>query len=185
MIWSRRRDRSLRPDDPLVYELAELRRQQFDGMIWQVPVITFAGQAFVFSVLLGSGTAAWARIFAGVFSVGLSYLSLLLLARHRQADEATGQWLAQYELAHGWTVEEQQHGTAWVNRRNSVLPGPPAPTEPPHPGRKRRRTGWGRVPLLNGYKTWVVALYALMVFAAIATILGALTDFHVIDLQPF
>lgn len=153
-------------------------------MIWQVPVITFAGQAFVFSVLLGSDTAAWARIFAGVFSVGLSYLSLLLLARHRQAEEATGRWLTQYELSHGWAAGEQQHGRAWVDRRNSVLPGLPELTLQPQSGRKQRRTGWGRVPLLNGYKTWVIALYALMVVATVATILGALTDFHVIDLRP-
>lgn len=167
---------TLQSNDPLVYELVELRRQQFDGMIWQVPALTFAGQAFLFSVLLGSDTAPWARIAAGVFSVGISYLSLMLLARHRQAEEAASQWLHQYEVQHGWPPSDYQHGREWAKRRNALIPGV-ANAKP------SRRTGWGRVPLANGFKTWVVALYLLMIISVVSTVIGVLGDFGALDLN--
>ena len=166
----------LKPDDPLVYELVELRRQQFDGMIWQVPALTFAGQAFLFSVLLGPDVASWARVAAGVFSIGISYLSLMLLARHRQAEEADSTWLREYERRNGWPEEDYQHGPEWAKRRNALIPAIPTP-------RPRRRTAWGRVPLANGYKTWVIALYALIVIAALSTTMGVFTDLGVIDVR--
>ncbi len=174
MFWGNRQ-RPLQPTDPLLYELVELRRQQFDGLIWQVPALTFAGQAFIFTVLLDPDTRWWARIIAGILSVGISFLALLLIARHRQAEEMTSRWLSKQEA--DWPAEDRQHGTEWRNRRNKILPGlsEDASETASDSG---RRTGWGFVPLANGYKTWVVALWLLILMTIVATVAGVSVDFY-------
>lgn len=174
-FWGKR-STPLQPSDPLLYELVELRRQQFDGLIWQVPALTFAGQAFLYSVLLGADTEPWARAVTGIVSVGISYLSLMLLSRHRQAEEFASRWLHEYEKRHGWPEADHQHGGEWAKARNKLIPGVK------NPGPKRR-LGFGGVPLVNGYKTWVVALYVLIAITAGSTALGILSDLGVVDLS--
>lgn len=174
-FWGKR-STPLQPSDPLLYELVELRRQQFDGLIWQVPALTFAGQAFLYSVLLGADTEPWARGVTGIVSIGISYLSLMLLSRHRQAEEFASRWLHEYEKRHGWPKADHQHGGEWAKARNKLIPG----VENPGP---KRRLGFGGVPLVNGYKTWVVALYVLIAITAGSTALGILSDYGVLDIS--
>lgn len=159
--------RPLQHDADLVYELVELRRQNFDTMLWQVPAIAFAGQALIFTVLLSQDAAWWARIIAGTFSIGLSVGSLLLLARHRQAEEADAEWLAAFEEQAGWPDDHRQHGPRWRERREKVLPGPAVQAT-------GRRTGWGRIPLVNTYVIWVITFWFLIGLALVATVSGGL-----------
>jgi hypothetical protein len=155
--------RRLRWDDPLVYELVEVRRQQWDVLIWQIPLLTFTGQAFIFTVLLGPDTTKWGRLAAGAISIAISLLGLLLLARHRQAEQADATWLSDYESK--WPADQRQHGDGWIERRNRQLPGLSTKT----PG---RTTGWARLPLFPGYKTWVVAHFALALFSLAVIVLS-------------
>ena len=136
--------RNLRADDPLVYELVELRRQQWDLMIWQIPILTLTGQAFLFTIILGGSTAPWARVLAGVMSLGISFLSLLLLTRHRQAEQADAAWLASRERE--WDARDAQHGLAWTRRRDLHLPGFSESESRSRRLLRKRNRGWGLVP---------------------------------------
>jgi len=152
-----------------MFELVEIRRQQWDTLIWQIPLLTFTGQAFIFTVMLAGDTAFWGRVLAAVMSVSISVLGLLLLARHRQAEQADSRWLMEYAQREKWPAEHFQHGEGWIARRNHELPGLPSI---PSTATRARRTGWMRVPLAPGYKTWVVAHFVLIVFAIAAVALA-------------
>jgi hypothetical protein len=51
------------------YAAVAARRAHFDQMLWQVPVISLAGQAFLFSLALSHDTARTTRIIVSLLSL--------------------------------------------------------------------------------------------------------------------
>lgn len=129
------------PNPDLVYAAVAARRNHFDAMAWQVPIISFTAQAFLFTIALGAETTQFARTIAGSLSVLITVLCVLLLARHRQADIADAEWLEEQEEALPKSL--RVHGDPWRRRRDAVLPA--------------RGLASG-VPLLNAYKTWLLGM---------------------------
>jgi hypothetical protein len=144
-----------KPDDEdqrLLYQVVAARRIQWDNLIWQVPLLSLTAQAFLFSIALGSDARPVSRIVASGLSMVVSVLCILLMARHRQADVADAAWLERWEKSHsGGDPERVIHGEPWRIRRNAARP----------------ELGlFGRIPLLPGYRTWIVGLLVFFVVAA-------------------
>jgi hypothetical protein len=107
-------------DDLALYEAVASRRAQWDNLLWQVPVLSFTAQAFLFTIALGADTRLAARILACLLSLVITVLSIHLMCRHRQADVTDAEWLEEYEQARfGETV----HGHPWRDRRNKNSAG--------------------------------------------------------------
>jgi hypothetical protein len=79
------------------YAAVAARRTQFDQLVWQVPVLSLTAQAFLFSIALSSDGTRTTRIIASLLSLVMTFLSLHLMVKHRQAEVADSQWLEAYE----------------------------------------------------------------------------------------
>ena len=84
-----------------VYAAVAARRTSFDNMLWQVPVLSFTAQAFLFSIALSPDSTRSARMITSLLALLMSVLSIHLLTRHRQAEVADGEWLGQLEQQFG------------------------------------------------------------------------------------
>jgi hypothetical protein len=144
------------------YAAVAARRAHFDQLLWQVPVISLAAQAFLFSIALSPDAARTSKIIASFLSVVMTFLSLQLMVRHRQAEVADSQWLEAYEKdspspagVPAWPM----HGPTWAAYRNSI---------DPQIGRI------GVLSKLGGFRTWVwgisgfgIAAIIVLVFAIV------------------
>ena len=110
------------PSDLPLYQAVAARRMQWDALLWQVPSLSLAAQAFLLTIAFGPDTSRTSRLLASGLAVVAAMLSLHLLIRHRQAEVTDAHWLATYEQQHfGATA----HGPKWRERRNAtVIPGP-------------------------------------------------------------
>jgi hypothetical protein len=107
------------------YAATATRRTQFDQLVWQVPVLSLTAQAFLFSIALSPDAARMARIIASFLSLVMTFLSLHLMVKHRQAEVADSEWLEKYELrfdAPGAGLHWPMHGQAWSEYRMGVDP---------------------------------------------------------------
>lgn len=126
---------------PEVYAAVAARRSQFDSLLWQVPVLTITAQAFLFTISLGSDTQAPARIISCLLSLLITFLTLQLFARHRQAEVTDAHWLEDYERHHYGSG--QAHGVSWQRSRNQIHPD------------AGLFSPFARLP---GFKTWSIGL---------------------------
>lgn len=94
---------------------------QWDALLWQVPSLSLAAQAFLLTIAFGPDTSRWSRLLSSGLAVVAALLSLHLLIRHRQAEVTDAEWLAEYEKKHFGTTA---HGPEWRDRRNATaVPG--------------------------------------------------------------
>jgi len=108
--------------DDAIYAAVASRRAGFDNMAWQVPIISLTAQAFLFTIALGPDSRPYARLISASLAFVVSLLSMLLLARHRQADIADAQWLADLEKRRGRASKQRMaaHGSVWRERRENT-----------------------------------------------------------------
>jgi hypothetical protein len=87
-----------------------------------VPVISLTAQAFLFTIALGPESRPFARVVACSLALAITILSMLLLARHRQADIADAHWLADLETRRHRASKEDlvAHGPTWRARREAT-----------------------------------------------------------------
>jgi len=142
-----------------VYAAVAARRTQFDSLVWQVPILSLTAQAFLFTVALSQGNDAWARVISSLLSLNISTISIMLMARHRQAEIHDAAWLETVERDHLHLGALTTHGTAFRDQRN---------------GTDIRADRIGKlIPMQPMFKVWVVGL-ALFGVAAIAVIIRTL-----------
>ncbi len=137
----------------MIYASVEARRLQWDNLLWQVPVLSFTAQAFLFSIALAPDSRSIARIIVMLLSIVITFLSITLMARHRQAEVTDSRWLENFESE--WDEADRQHGPSWLDRRNEEKPGASVLDR--------------IVPLLPGYITWQIGI-SLFGVAALAVI---------------
>jgi hypothetical protein len=106
------------PPDLPVYQVVAARRMQWDALLWQVPSLSLAAQAFLLTLAFGPDTSRTSRLLASGLAVVAALLSLHLLTRHRQAEVTDAHWLAAYEKQHFGTTA---HGPEWRDRRNATV----------------------------------------------------------------
>lgn len=108
-----------------VYQVVAARRLQWDALVWQVPVLSLTAQAFLFTISLDPGTSRTARVMASLLSLVITFLSIELMSRHRQAEIMDARWLeAVEEETFGRDDVLVVHGDAYRRRRNSTPSGP-------------------------------------------------------------
>lgn len=105
------------PDD--FYRLMWCRRQHFESMLWQTPVIALTAQAFLFTIALDSETRTTGRILSALLLVGLSTASALLFQKHRALEVKASRWLEALEVPPNRIHGRQGHarceaGDPWI-----------------------------------------------------------------------
>jgi hypothetical protein len=142
------------------YAAVAARRTQFDQLVWQVPVLSLTAQAFLFSIALSPAGTRTTRIIASLLSLVMTFLSLHLMVKHRQAEVADGQWLEAYEKEFPAPVGAPRwpmHGRSWADYRNSI---------DPNIGRL------GGLSKLTGFRIWSWGLSAFGMAAIIVLLLA-------------
>lgn len=136
--------------DEIVYEAVVARRLQWDNLVWQVPILSLTAQAFLFTIALGSGSTTVARCTSAGLSLVITFLSVTLMARHRQAELVDAHWLEEYDRTHFPHLSDPDH------------PVPPVHGREFRARRDAQRIDAGVVgkliPMLPGFKTWVLGL---------------------------
>jgi len=79
------------------YAAIAARRAQWDSLVWQVSTLALTAQAFLFTIALTQGNDAWARMISSVPSLNITVISILLMARQRQAEIHDANWLERVE----------------------------------------------------------------------------------------
>jgi hypothetical protein len=79
------------------YQIASTRRQSYDNMLWQTPIVSLTGLAFLFLIALSHDTSPFARILASVLALLTSGVSAQLMAKHRHFEILWAEWLRDFE----------------------------------------------------------------------------------------
>jgi hypothetical protein len=131
------------------YDVVASRRVATDGMLWQTPVLSLTAQAFLFTIALGPGSSAGARIIAATLALVASLASIQLMAKHRFHEERDSGLLREYEDA---------------KPGFQAIHGPPA----------NAKRAWY---LFSSYRLWLVML-AVFAIAAVVVIVGVLASWN-------
>lgn len=103
-------------------ELLEQRRKSSESLMWQLPSISIAAQAFLLSVGLAGDTRAWAQIAAGLLGLLVSLATPFVVAFQGVRVTALTRWLdneiANPALSHPVGLNRAQR---WLLR---TLPSP-------------------------------------------------------------
>ena len=101
-----------------VYSALATRRISWDTMLWQVPVLSMTGQAFLLTIALGQGSTHVARYISSSLSVVAASTSLILMAGHRRSELADAQSLQEFEENH--SPNFVVHGLLFSQRRRAI-----------------------------------------------------------------
>ena len=83
-----------------IYQTIANRRQVYDTLIWQVPVISLTAQAFLFTIALGS-TSIVARLISASLAFVTSVISMQLMSKHRLHESIDSKLLEKLETTLG------------------------------------------------------------------------------------
>jgi colanic acid biosynthesis protein WcaH len=84
---------------PEQYDALNARRDSFNNLLWQTPVLSLTAQAFLFTIIFSTGASTVGRIVAGILSAIIAVASLQLLAKHRFMEKQHAKILHTYEDA--------------------------------------------------------------------------------------
>ena len=85
------------------YPILAARRQNYDAMLWQTPVISLTAQSFLFLIALGTGDP-YGRLIAALLALITALASAQLLAKHRYLEIYYAELLKGYERAKEWAL---------------------------------------------------------------------------------
>lgn len=123
------------------YGLLNSRRDSFNNLLWQTPVLSLTAQAFLFSIILSASTTTTARLFAAAISIATALASVQLLTKHRIMEAEHARMLHNYEEDFGlFAVNKKPIFKTWYTR-------------------------------LSSYWVWVSVLWGFAVAAALSTVL--------------
>jgi hypothetical protein len=97
------------------YAALSARRTARDSMLWQVPALTLAAQAFLLTIALNSATTPPARGLASGLAFLAALMGMQLLSRHTLLERQDAKWLEAAERA-----DDEQ--TRIVHARPDALP---------------------------------------------------------------
>ena len=94
-----------------LFPILEERRRGFETVMWQVPSLSVAAQAFLFSAAFGSNTPRYARVIVAILGLVAVVAALHLLAKHRYLESLHGQveMLCMDQLGWPQLYREQLH----------------------------------------------------------------------------
>jgi hypothetical protein len=87
--------------EPWQVEMLERRRIVFEQLLWQIPSASFAGQAFLLTIVLGTAASGLSRLVAALFGFGAAVAVLVAYVKHRYTEEAYAEWINSTEMRAG------------------------------------------------------------------------------------
>lgn len=103
------------------YEIINARRDVANNLVWQTPVVSLTGLAFLFSVLLAADTPASGRVIAALLAVCTCGASLHLSAKQRHFEEQSSKMADAYERRMGlYHMNARSNPTGPLLRRSAV-----------------------------------------------------------------
>jgi hypothetical protein len=97
---------------PIVqYQIAAARRQHYDNLLWQTPVISMTAQAFLFTIALGNGEP-FERSIASFLACVVALASIHLMAKHRFFELEYAKKIVEMEKANEWPNISDQMNSA-------------------------------------------------------------------------
>ena len=79
------------------YEILASRRQSYDEMMWQAPVLSLTAQAFLLTIALGPGSTTRARLIASFLAAVAAIASVILMQKHRTLERECSRQLEEFE----------------------------------------------------------------------------------------
>lgn len=102
------------------YQVLNTRRDIFNNLVWQTPVLSLTAQAFLFMIILSKDVTEPGRMLASVLAMIAALGSLQLLAKHRFMEEQHAMLLHSYEDAFTWYAANRKFRAAnWFVRLSS------------------------------------------------------------------
>jgi hypothetical protein len=80
-----------------IYQTVAARRESHDEMLWQVPGLGIAAQAFLLTIALDPGSTDLARGLSALLAFVAALAGIQLLLKHRFAEETLSEWLTRFE----------------------------------------------------------------------------------------
>lgn len=102
------------------YSAANARRFQNFSFVWQASALGLAGQAFLFTIVLGSTTSNMGRDVACALSIAIAFASLILIHSQRDYQETEGRWMDLIEEEFSFP-QRMEHNKGKAVRHDAVL----------------------------------------------------------------
>jgi hypothetical protein len=148
-----------------VWRAVSIRRLQWDNLLWQIPLLSVTGEAFLFLIILGDRTSYFSRNLSSILSMIVSTASLHLFARQR-ASELHDSFLL--EAIEKRNLGFSFHGEKFKDSREKYVTH-----------ELRSRSKWNifdlSVQKLNGsraYPYWMIVFFAFLTAALLCLILN-------------
>ncbi len=99
------------PDERVdtVYSVVASRRTAFDTMMWQVPALGLAAQAFLLTIAYGGTSSDPARVVAGLLSVIVALVAIQTMLKHRSNEKTDNLILERIEQQVGIRLDAETH----------------------------------------------------------------------------
>jgi len=120
------------------YEILNSRRDSFNNLVWQTPVLSLTAQAFLFTIIYTSTASNVARTIVAALSIILALASIQLLLKHRFMEAEHAKFLH--------TFEKTQNSNP-INRR---------------------MLSSNKIIAISSYKVWLGALLAVLFGALVS-----------------
>lgn len=85
--------------DERQYEIVVARRQAYDALLWQTPVLSLTALAFLLTIALAPETTLWGRRFASTLALVAAVASVQLMWKHRFMEVRDSRLLKAFEEA--------------------------------------------------------------------------------------
>lgn len=86
--------------DKSQYQILNARRDSFNTLLWQTPVLGLTAQAFLFTIVLSGNVSMGGRTIAAGLAAISALISLQLLGKHRYMEKKHAKILQAYEEIH-------------------------------------------------------------------------------------
>jgi len=102
------------------YSLSNARRDAFNNLVWQTPLLSLTAQAFLFTISLSSSYTTKARLIAATLSLIVALASIQLLKKHRSMENHCAKILHDYEKDLGlYEINQKLIPEGWFARISS------------------------------------------------------------------
>lgn len=97
------------------YAALNARRDSFNSLVWQTPVLSLTAQAFLFATILSADASILARRVASTLALFVALASLQLFAKHRFMENSHAEILKIHERTYGrFNANQQLASENWV-----------------------------------------------------------------------
>jgi len=136
------------------YGALSARRNHFDTLLWQAPVIALTAQAFLFLIALTASSTPLARIVAMLLSLLFTVASIVILIKHRYHELLDADLLRKFEDAHRlYPIHAHPDVRARLVEAFSTVPPDPAALADEGAAARRRPGYLG----IRGFRVWLGA----------------------------